>query len=285
MFYCCSILYPYSLLAALFRKLNSFNLTLIVETSTRRRTVYKQFSNQFASFHLQNCRKNEHVIHRRRSVRIGKNCARRLEYGPTLGRTQDRPVNNIIVASKCRLAPPNGDTIPRLELLGAILGARLLNSLRQEYHGILKIDDEFLWTDSSVALEWINQGPRVGGVFVADCVEQITAVGGVWSWVPTDEILADLATRVTTVAQLADSKIWWNGPHWLKGPETEWPKHQKNDTDVTLVMMAVADSQQPERQEDIVDPSRTSKYLRTLRSVAWILRRRKPIENTQTCCP
>ena len=42
-----------------------------------------------------------------------------------------------LVASKCRLAPPSGDTISRLELLGALLGARLLNSLRQEYHGIL----------------------------------------------------------------------------------------------------------------------------------------------------
>ena len=34
------------------------------------------------------------------------------------------------VASKSRIAPPNGETIPRLELLGALLGARLLNSLR-----------------------------------------------------------------------------------------------------------------------------------------------------------
>ena len=187
-----------------------------------------------------------------------------------------------LVASKCRLAPPNGDTIPRLELLGALLGARLLNSLRKEYHSILKIDEEFLWTDSSVALSWINQGPRVGGVFVANCVEEITVVGGVWSWVPTDENPADLPTRGTTVAQLSASKIWWNGPHWLKGPETEWPKHQVNDTDVTLAMMAVADSQQPEYLEDIIDPPRTSKYLRTLRSVAWIVHWRKSIENTQT---
>ena len=49
-----------------------------------------------------------------------------------------------LFASKCRLAPPNGDTLPRLELLGALLGARLLNSLRQEYNGFLKIDDELL---------------------------------------------------------------------------------------------------------------------------------------------
>ena len=34
-----------------------------------------------------------------------------------------------LVTSKGRLAPPDGDTVPRLELLGALLGARLLNSL------------------------------------------------------------------------------------------------------------------------------------------------------------
>ena len=92
LFYRQSILYPYRLLAVLFRKLNNFNFTLIVGTSARRRTVYKQFSNQFASFHLQNCRKNKHVIHRPRSVRIGKNFALGLEYGPrpaALGRTQN----------------------------------------------------------------------------------------------------------------------------------------------------------------------------------------------------
>ena len=87
------------------------------------------------------------------------------------------PVN--LVASKCRLAPQDGDTIPHLELLWALLGARLLNLPRSEYNDVLKIDDEFLWTVSSVALTWIQQGPHVGGVFAANPVEEITAVGGV----------------------------------------------------------------------------------------------------------
>ena len=45
--------YPYGLLAALSHRLNNFNLTLIMGTSARRKSVYKQFSNQVASFHLQ----------------------------------------------------------------------------------------------------------------------------------------------------------------------------------------------------------------------------------------
>ena len=31
----------------------------------------------------------------------------------------------------------------------------------------------------------------MGGVFIANCVEEITAVGGVWSWVRTNENPAD----------------------------------------------------------------------------------------------
>ena len=186
-----------------------------------------------------------------------------------------------LVASKCRLAPPDGDTIPRLELLGALMGARLLNSLRIEYSEVLKIDDEFLWTDSSVALAWISQGPRVGGVFVANRVEEITAVGGVWSWVPTNENPADLPTRGMTVTQLSGSKIWWNGPEWLKRPETEWPKHSKNETGKAFLIMAVTDNEEPMYVEDIVDTPRTSKYLRTLRSVAWMLRWHKSTGNSQ----
>ena len=130
-----------------------------------------------------------------------------------------------------------------------------------EYSGVFKIDDEFLWTDSSVALSWISQGLRVGGVFVANRVEEITAVGGVWLWVPTDENPVDLPTRSMTVAQLSDSKIWWSGPEWLKRPEAEWPKHPKNDTDAALLMMAVADNQEPKYVEEIVThPERASTF-------------------------
>ena len=47
-------------------------------------------------------------------------------------------------------------------------------------------------------------------------------------------------------------------------------------------MIAIADNEQPKYVEDIVDPTRTSKYLQTLRSVAWMLHWRKSIKNTQT---
>ena len=117
---------------------------------------------------------------------------------------------------------------------------------------------------------------------MANQVEEITAVGGVWSWVPTDENPADLPTRGTTLSQLSVRRIWWNGPYWLNGPEAEWPKDPRNDTNITMEIMAITDSLKPEYLEDIADPHRTSKYLRTLRSVGCILRWRSSTKNTQT---
>ena len=54
---------------------------------------------------------------------------------------------------------------------------------------------------------------------------------------------------------------------WPVLAEAESSKHPKNDANITMGMMVVTDSQKPENLEDIVDPHRTSKYLRTLRSV------------------
>ena len=92
----------------------------------------------------------------------------------------------------------------------------------------------------------------------------------------------DLPTRGMTVIQLSSSKIWWNGPEWLKRPEAEWPKHPNNEAGTTLPMMALVNNDVPKYVEDIVDTPRTSKYIRTLRSVAWMLHWHKSIKNTQT---
>ena len=54
---------------------------------------------------------------------------------------------------------------------------------------------------------------------------------------------------------------------WPVLAEAESSKHPKNEANITMGTMVVTDSQKPENLEHIVDPHRTSKYLRTLRSV------------------
>ena len=59
------------------------------------------------------------------------------------------------VSSKTRVAPVAGETIPRLELTGAVVLARLVDSVSAALYGVLQINRVFSWTDSQIALWWI----------------------------------------------------------------------------------------------------------------------------------
>ena len=60
-----------------------------------------------------------------------------------------------LVSSKTRVAPMNGETIPRLELVGALILARVVNTVLTAFDGTLKVDSVHYWLDSQIALLWI----------------------------------------------------------------------------------------------------------------------------------
>lgn len=45
-----------------------------------------------------------------------------------------------------------------------------------------------------------------------------------WGHVGGIDNPADLGSRGVSASHLRDSKLWWNGPHWLKKGRSEWPK-------------------------------------------------------------
>ena len=57
-----------------------------------------------------------------------------------------------IVSSKTHAAPIKDETIPRLELTGAVVLARLVDSVTTALSGVLLINQVFCWTDSQIAL-------------------------------------------------------------------------------------------------------------------------------------
>jgi len=65
-----------------------------------------------------------------------------------------------LVCSKNRLAPLKKVTLPRQELIAALVGARLLNYLCKETGH--DITEATLWSDSTVALGWIRNDPTDG---------------------------------------------------------------------------------------------------------------------------
>ena len=59
------------------------------------------------------------------------------------------------VAAKTRFAPLKKRSIPRLELLSAVLLARLMNTMKSSLISELKISSYYCFTDSRVTLCWI----------------------------------------------------------------------------------------------------------------------------------
>jgi hypothetical protein len=76
-----------------------------------------------------------------------------------------------IVCSKNWLAPLKKVTLPRLELIAAMIAARLLHYFCKERgHDIAEAT---LWSDSTVVLGWICNDPNRWKTFVANRVTEI----------------------------------------------------------------------------------------------------------------
>ncbi|XP_068741806.1 uncharacterized protein [Montipora capricornis] len=85
----------------------------------------------------------------------------------------DGTVVTELVTSRTRVAPINGDTIPRLELLSSLVLARLINSVLTAFEGTLRVDSVFCWSDSQIALRWIWGVNREFKQFVQNRVVEI----------------------------------------------------------------------------------------------------------------
>ena len=65
-------------------------------------------------------------------------------------------IHTQFVCSKTRVAPVKKMTIPRLELLSALLLARLTSTVQRALEPELQLEDTRCYTDSTVALSWIT---------------------------------------------------------------------------------------------------------------------------------
>ncbi|CAG2203345.1 unnamed protein product [Mytilus edulis] len=125
-----------------------------------------------------------------------------------------------LVMAKTRVAPVKCLTLPQLELMAAIIGARLAAHL----HSTLNYPKIVFWSDSSIVLHWLTSTKTLKR-FIANRVKEITELTHPYKWryCPTDNNPADLLTRGLTIEQFDQSILWRKGPNWLTD-STKWPE-------------------------------------------------------------
>ena len=190
-----------------------------------------------------------------------------------------------LVTSKSRISPLGKFTIPRLELLGGLLGANLWKSVSKIFGNFeSKLEGSYFWGDSKVALCWIKNGDEAHyKQFVQNRVTKIHELTAdlPWNHVPGKENPADLPSRGIKPRDLVDNKFWLQGPVWLRLSKNNWPPISKNCEEV--------EEAQVERKKDGLftliignDPSRAidtiinendfSSYNKLMRVTAYVKR-------------
>ncbi|KAF6203478.1 hypothetical protein GE061_001809 [Apolygus lucorum] len=173
--------------------------------------------------------------------------------------------------AKSRVAPIHEITIPRLELLAALIGARIAKTVLDAIQQ--KVENIYYWTDSTVVLTWL-QDPNPWNTFVGNRVREIQKLSKIRQWrhLPGACNLADLPSRGCGGKTLLESK-WWEGPGWLKSAKDQWPsspffpdESASQEKRSTIAMTVVGEEQFSERFAYF------SRYSRIARMVAWVKR-------------
>jgi hypothetical protein len=179
-----------------------------------------------------------------------------------------------LACSKKRLASVKRVTLPKLELLVALVGARLLSYFCEATGCDLAWAT--LWTDPTVALSWVQSDPNRWKTFVCNRITEIQSRTSPTQWrhCPGRENPADHLSRGLMGDQIQSLNIWWQGPQCLGKHEECWP----SGTFVTTESLPEEKKRSPHHVltatvgANLIDTLRFSSYWKLIRPTAWVLR-------------
>ncbi|KAL7075765.1 hypothetical protein ACQ4LE_004969 [Meloidogyne hapla] len=197
--------------------------------------------------------------------------------------TSDNKMDARLIFSKTKVKPiKSTKTIPILELIAIVMGVKALKFVQSHLSNV-DIDPTLnLWSDSSVAISWINTKINIRDIFVSNRIKSIHKVPNlIIRHVSGQENPSDLGTRgISSTQALSSNNMWWNGPPWLSLPSTCWPGNKE-------VKPFLSNEYKGPKQEEgenpifaftvtqtqsIFDLTRHSRVHKALRTIAYVIR-------------
>ena len=178
------------------------------------------------------------------------------------------------IFGKSRLAPIKAVTVPRLELMAAVVAVNIDEMLKRELNVAVT---SFFWSDSMAVLGYIRNAEKKFDVFVNNRLSRIHELteSHQWRYVPTNINPADDASRGLKSTDI--SRRWLKGPEFLALKQEDWPPEPTKLDDVCCANI-VADEVLPVKVERKIPESiinlmaRYSSYYKQRRAVAWLLK-------------
>lgn len=173
--------------------------------------------------------------------------------------------------AKCLLAPIRTRSIPQLELDAAVLGVRVLGIVNKaKAWGSARVT---FWTDARDVLYWLRSTTRKYTPYVANRVSTILKASTLdqWRWVPTNDNPADWGTK--WCVRGGNTALWWHGPDFLRGEETDWPECVLEGSALITVRPLLTVVKVPERRRSLIpDVTRFTSWRRLVNTCAMALK-------------
>ncbi|XP_074026502.1 uncharacterized protein isoform X1 [Leptinotarsa decemlineata] len=191
--------------------------------------------------------------------------------------TEKREIAVNLLCAKSKVSPFKIVTIPRLELVAALLLSRFVKHVLKIFNNKICISKIFAFSDSTTVLQWMNS-TLLKDIFVANRVAQIKDNISKAEWCHISGLTnpADILFRGATPSQLMENYLWISGPTWMKLPVEDWPISEKScfencgqDIDSIKCIVSMEDTKTHPLYEMVM---RSSSYIIILRITVRVLR-------------